>query len=232
MIKHILVSRFAVEGNKLKLTEDWIDHRLDLLEKYCYPSIENQTDQEFEWWVFNSENIFNDEQLNRINNLTRFKNIYIDSKSTNYGEVLKKLLCEVDYDELITTRVDCDDALHKNFIYDIKDNLKNNDKPYVLNFSTGFEYNTQSKLLTKRSRKDSNMFISLVEKKSENLKTVLCKQHQRMKKEFKVYQLNFGKPSWLQLIHGQNICTTKNLSLQKATSTEVQNIKEDFNVII
>ena len=56
-IQHFILTRFNLllwnkdkEGNKVR-SKEWLEHRFTLFERYCLPSIKNQTCQEFEWIV-------------------------------------------------------------------------------------------------------------------------------------------------------------------------------------
>ena len=57
ILQHFLLTRFNImlwrqdkEGKKVRTTK-WLEHRFTLFEKYCLPSIKNQTCQDFEWIV-------------------------------------------------------------------------------------------------------------------------------------------------------------------------------------
>lgn len=56
-IHHFILTRFNLllwnkdkEGNKVR-SKEWLEHRFALFERYCLPSIKNQTCQEFTWIV-------------------------------------------------------------------------------------------------------------------------------------------------------------------------------------
>lgn len=57
VLQHFFLTRFNIllwredkEGNKVR-TSKWLEHRFQLFEKYCLPSIIGQTCQDFEWIV-------------------------------------------------------------------------------------------------------------------------------------------------------------------------------------
>jgi len=226
---HLLVSRFAC-GTKDFITKEWVDYRLDLLEKYCYPSIVNQTNKNFKWLVFSTECNINEEQTERINKLEMMNHILLKK---GYGYVhavqdeAKKIKDTTDI--LVTSRVDCDDALGKHFIENIQNNINKKEDTFVLNFPKGIEYNLKTKNLTYRNHKDSNIFTTIIEK--NGAATIVCEQHQRLMKKFKVYQINENEYNWLQIIHEKNIYTTKNLG-KKIPPTDNIDIKKTFNITI
>lgn len=225
------MSRLAT-GSKPFITKEWVDYRLNLLEKYCHPSVINQNCTNFRWLVVSSKRNLNKEHIDRLNKMEKIENIILDDGEGFKGRMIS--FCNSishNIQTFITTRLDCDDIIHKYFIYDIQKNCTFDEPEYVLNFSTGYEYNTERKLLTIRSRPDTNMFSTLVERNTDNIKTVLDKQHHRLIAHFPVHQLNINKPMWIQLIHENNICTKNNCS-PKVVDKKSVNFQKDFNVTI
>lgn len=238
MIKHVIISRFATTSTRTKITKDWVDHRLNLLENYCYPSVENQTCDNFTWIVTSHKRNLTDEQLDRLNKMSRFRNILLrdDADYDERLDIYKSIIFEGGKDNIdivITSRLDCDDAIHRCFVQEVQKNCMYNEDKYILNFSAGYEYDVKKKLLTIRSIKDTNMFISLVEKVKDNdsIKTVVCDQHQRMRYKFTVHQLYSNTPFWIQFIHGSNIFTKRGYG-RKVLDNTPNTLKKDFNVLL
>ena len=58
--KHFLITRFnlkkkgweTTKNNEKIQTEEWLRHRFELFEAYCLPSVINQSNQDFIWYVF------------------------------------------------------------------------------------------------------------------------------------------------------------------------------------
>ena len=57
ILQHFILTRFNLllwnkdkKGSKVR-TVKWLEHRFTLFEKYCLPSVKNQTCQDFEWIV-------------------------------------------------------------------------------------------------------------------------------------------------------------------------------------
>jgi hypothetical protein len=225
-IAHILLSRFAVGSKRHHIDKEWVDYRLDLLEKYCYPSIAAQTCQNFEWYVFSTSSNLNDEQIERINKLDRMNHIIMEP-GTGQNAVAKEIAESKQSKNkiLITTRIDCDDAMRVDFMKRIQENVIKNDAPYVINFSTGLEYNLNRTLLTIRTHSaQTNMFTSMVE--TDTCKTVWCVPHHTLRLKFPVKQIDKGTPRWIQFIHKNNICTTKSLSPHKYSITPKDLMKQ------
>ena len=59
MFKHFLITRYnlyiaswKITKNNVKINNLWLDHRYELFSKYCYPSVINQSNQNFIWLIF------------------------------------------------------------------------------------------------------------------------------------------------------------------------------------
>lgn len=74
-IKHFIATRFNLkieEWNTAKdgsvvLTEKWLEERFNLFEKYCFPSVANQSIKNFYWLIFfdvSTPDIFKNELRN------------------------------------------------------------------------------------------------------------------------------------------------------------------------
>ena len=59
--QHIIITRFNLRNHQWSdrtknntpiLTESWLEDRFDLFENFCYLSVRNQTNINFQWWVF------------------------------------------------------------------------------------------------------------------------------------------------------------------------------------
>lgn len=170
-IKHFVITRFnmpifptRVNGEKVKNCDvDFLNNRLDIFEKYCMPSLRNQTNQNFQWLVMFDVNTPHaiKERLVRIEkNMANLSICYFDLQkysvlSKEYIDLYNEYALKVPYlpqtitydnytidseliqrcctpryisdvihekingehcDYIITTRIDNDDAFHKNMI--------------------------------------------------------------------------------------------------------------------
>ena len=61
-MNHYLITRFNLKktnwnprwkiNQQLALSDEWLKYRFELFEKYCFPSVYNQSNQNFTWCVF------------------------------------------------------------------------------------------------------------------------------------------------------------------------------------
>ena len=227
-----ILSRLALKGKNFNMTPKWIRNRLNLFENTCYKSICEQTDQNFKWFLCSTESMLTQEQVARLKTLSKdnIRFVFLEDKKswqTFLREIIKEESKNVD--KVLTMRVDSDDILAHDFV-EVAKNLslktkQNND--VVINYSSGYEFFNKQNRFVLRSRRDTNMFISLSEDaKKDEYKLCIFDQHPRMNKHFDVIQWN-DRPMWLQLLHGKNIYTHRPMGKQRIT--ELEDIKSRFS---
>ncbi|MCP5005213.1 MAG: hypothetical protein GY941_14950 [Planctomycetes bacterium] len=174
-------------------------HRFDLFDRFCYPSVRSQTNQNFKWLVFFDENT-PDQFKQKIDAYTRWKNFipfYCESLSNlNIGNIIRANM-STDAKHLITTRLDNDDAIGKKFIETVQRNFLVQDFEFI-NMTNGYIYN-QNRLYFERHL--SNPFLSLIETVAD-CRTVWCKGHRKVASIGKVRQIEID-PLWFQIFHNK-----------------------------
>lgn len=106
-----------------------------------------------------------------------------------------------DCEYLITTWLDNDDAIHKDYVLMIQDNF-NHQESETINFFFGYQL-ANGKLYF--DFEFSNHFISLIEKYSpESFNTCLCRPHKKLYEVCKSAKKIFCKPVWVEVVHGSN----------------------------
>ena len=171
--KHFLITRFSVpyaEYQKDKSgasvrDEYWLNHRFELFEKYCFPSVQNQSVQDFQWLVFfdiQTPGSYKKRITQLKSQFPLFKPFYVSS-GEEFNSTLH-IFIETHIKEgtsrLITSRLDNDDALHTRFMERVRnETLKY--KNAIFNFSYGLTYDEQSQILF-RSKHLSNPFLTRV----------------------------------------------------------------------
>lgn len=238
MFQHVLITRFNLrleEWNTTKhgdaiLSEKWLAHRFELFETYCLPSVKQQTNQNFIWLVcFDTQTPLAFQQ--RISELSiaypNFKPIYING-NLHFHEAIKKSInsfLKENNTHIITTRLDNDDAIHKDFISSIQKAFQPKDG-LVIDLVKGFQ------LIKKKSPKDDairqmnsefNPFVSVIENKA-NYKTVLSRTHQLWETQPHIKLSN--KRLWMQVIHEQNISNSEKLYYHETNKIKIS----DFGI--
>lgn len=205
-MKHFIITPFYVRrdlhrkiGTELP-TGSWLEHRLQLFEEYCLPSVVAQSDQNFEWFIY-----FDDatpgQYLERMRVLTaRYPNISIKlcafwESPTIISHVVAALDSATKW--IITSRLDNDDALRQDFVSRL--HFAAEERREFLNFPSGIVLYARKSY---RYRHLSNAFLSFVEP-SQNPRTAFSLAHEEAKEVAPVRQLDEA-PAFLQVVHGQN----------------------------
>jgi hypothetical protein len=220
MFKHFILTRFNVKmdgvssydkNNKPVLTEEWLERRFFLFEKYCIPSIINQTCKKFYWLVLFS-NKTPEKYIQRIKNYEMqfriFKPVFLEAGTGDayMKEINKEIPKYFDIDDryLITSRIDNDDAFHKDMVLEVQ-KLFNKQANVFISYTYGLQYDIEHKVLT-RLLYENNHFISRIEEISNKFETVIPHDHTYIDKVADVvYINNKQKPLWLEIIHEGNV---------------------------
>lgn len=217
IFKHLLISRFNLpkrwsvdkKGNRV-LDNKWLEERFFLFENFCLPSIEAQTNKNFEWWVFfdkETEKSF----LKRINFFEKQYSFFKPKYERSYDEfenklpvTIQKYINEINVGYLITTRLDNDDMMAKDTIDLIQKNFLFQEE-LILELPTGYTLELVKFPKIRKVRQMLNPFISLIEKvePTRQPKTVFFKQHTEWVDVSS--EIITEKPQWVQIIHEKNV---------------------------
>ena len=222
---HFVITRFNLKQNIWKKdrtgakvnNEEWLKDRYALFEKYCYPSLKNQSEQNFKWLVYFDEDTpeyfkLKNEQLHQ--KYSNFNAIYVKDFKTFEQELsnqIKKYI-EVKKDYLITSRIDNDDCFHREAVKVIQNHFAEQNNT-IIDLCNGLSLQTENgfKLSIKRNVQ-SGPFISLIERatvENANFITVYDREHNHWIGDAEFININSGY-YWLQIIHGRNISNNLN----------------------
>lgn len=213
-MQHIIVTRFnlvfenwlADKNNNPILTEEWLSERFELFETYCFPSVKNQTNQNFLWLVYFDIST-PEKYINIIKGLqdsyNNFIPQFIDGSKNFERELIHYVNKELLSNEyILTTRIDNDDSIHKDFVKTIQD-LAQPVHKFIIDVRKGFQMILINDLEEFRvCEKKFNPFISLVQKR-EKFESIFRRQHTEWEKETNIVIFN-KIPLWIQIIHGRN----------------------------
>lgn len=215
--KHFMLTRYALlidrwpilgqEGAanpQARLTQDWFDRRLFLFARHTLSAITSQTVNDFTWLILYSSAYSKEVQAAR--QFTRRKGIgewvVID---LNPGQLLTEALRLAISDRLtnethvITSRVDNDDSVSQYFVELVQNQFAAQDFTFV-NFTLGLRVEGERR---SQWRREHNMFMSLIEARSNGIKTVLFCDHDAALVYGPIIEL--GIPGmWSHVIHKDN----------------------------
>jgi len=239
IFEHFILTRFNLKlsfkkdkkGNNLN-NNKWMEHRIKLFEKFCFPSMVNQSNLNFKWLVFFDGNTPK-RYRKIIEKYRKFKNfvpIFINTKKglklESLRKKIKKHILKIINKKIkfiITTRLDTDDSFHKDAIKIIQKNFRRQSFEF-LDFPFGFSFNNNKLYLQKSI---SSHFTTLIEKiNKQNFRTVLCEQHQNIIYNWNINKIS-NKPCWLEVIHDKNLFN----NYKKGRTYSLKNLK-NFSIKI
>ncbi len=209
--KHYLLTRFNLglydknqktrSGSRIT-PDEWMERRIALFKKYCAPSVNNQSSKNFEWLIVldkktpggQVDEIFNSCDCTVLfgDNFRKTCIEYIEDKLTTQSRV-------------ITSRMDNDDAIHKDYIKFIQDWFSIRNRTGIITFPKGWQYDI-IKNFPRHTRYKKNPFLTLIEKRGPKpVKTVLANRHTRITKMFKLFEIKTEAYMWNQIIHKENL---------------------------
>lgn len=208
-IAHFLVTRFNVREtstDRRALDIEWLSARFELFERFCFPTVRAQTDQNFRWLV-----LFDAETpapiRTRIEGCARWPNltpVFIPPGVEGAARKAVEGHLRGIPDVLLTTRLDNDDGICRTFVQEIHQHA-NVSVPTVLDFPVGYVW-YRGRIY--RYHLPLNAFTTLAEPrrslKGSGFHTVYTGSHTQLGRVGDVVAVN-SRPSWLQVVHGGNL---------------------------
>lgn len=239
MIRHFLITRFNVPfsqyvndktGNHIR-DENWLNHRFNLFSHFCFPSVQNQTNQNFTWFVFfdiNTPDHYKDVIEKYSSLYSNFTPLFIKSGEEFIPELRKNIFNMLSENDqfVITSRIDNDDALFNEFIDRVQKEFDKQDD-IIINFETGIILDTIKKTIYRVYDK-SNPFLSRIERvRNSEVQTAISFKHSDAAMQAPVKQIH-DVLGWLIVIHNNNLI---NVSYGKPLYPDV-NLFKDFNICL
>ena len=228
--------------------KSYLQYRFELFEKYCMPSIINQTSQNFKWIVLfdaNTPQEFKDRvwnlHANYQNLIPCFLNLedyssisqeyqdlcheydtivnkYYPSRSLDLDvdreRVLRKVTPQFVMDSIkkcseeqpdyyITTRIDNDDAFHKDFVKTVQERFVQNPKHVVYDYVYSYKYILNEGVVYRYPLQNGH-FLTLAEPTDKLFQSILYWNHLYIDKFIEVEHI-YQQPLQAELIHGNNV---------------------------
>lgn len=212
MFKHFLITRFNLrksdwntnKNNQSVLTDEWHRNRFKLFTDYCVPTIVSQTNQDFEWLVFfdtSTKTEFRTIVDTLQAEIPNFKPFYVDGVAA-FNPTLTNYIAKSDTDYIITSGLDNDDSLHKDYINEVQSYFNQQDFLY-LDFVDGYTLQIRPEARVGKKLHPFNPFASLIEK-NDNAQSIYFREHHHWKREKRVLQIRH-KRIWSSVIHSENM---------------------------
>lgn len=217
-LQHFILTRFNLflwkkdKGGCKVRTIEWLEHRFSLFEKYCLPSVKNQTCKGFEWIVlFDSKTP--DEYKERIKEYQKacpqLMPVFVEPQNGRYfAEIFKReIVKRLNAERVLTTYLDNDDALSTGFVKELQTRaLKVSDGTFI-NYNDGYQFYTDYKYLMK-IRYPKNHFVSVVERGDPaTIKGIFGYGGHYYLDRIKGVRIEraMDQPFWCEVIHGKNM---------------------------
>lgn len=213
MFKHYLITRFnlrnpkwnTTKNNESLLTDEWMEHRMQLFENFCLSSVKGQSNQNFKWLIFfdvTTSKKFQDKINTLLNKQPNILPFYIDGMPNFH----KAIIDYIDKDSqevshIITSRIDNDDCIHKDYIDTIQKQFNNQDF-MAIDVVKGYSLQISPEMMLGKKEHVFNPFISLIES-TKNYKTVWQSDHNMWKTENRIVRIT-NKRLWMSIIHEKN----------------------------
>lgn len=236
--QHFLITRMNIDW-KLSKTRppevrnslEFLDHRFEIFEKTCYPSVQAQTQKNFVWIILldvGTPESFRT-RIQSYSSKIKIIPIYVEHKDTMLQQ-LKSVIDEYILEStthLITTNLDSDDVISKNFISTLQSQFKGQDFEFI-NFLFGYLYRMDEQRLYLREWLTAPCH-TLVEnyRQNQDYQTVLQYSHATIVLD-KTRQV-ITEPMWLMTVHGQNVRTRLDVA---AAWQPLSRLGNDFETMI
>jgi len=184
-------------------TQEWLNERIRLFETYCLPSVANQS-AEFVWLVeFNSKS--DKKLLDRIDEWKStypfFIPLFVEPYADDALVVREYISKHANSKFIISTNLDSDDMLHKDFLSKIQSSFDYQDGK-IIHYSSGLQYIEQQKLLYSWQNA-GNHFYSFIEKTSTNPQSCVDIQHGMFSEYIEIG--DHVEPGWIEIVHNYNV---------------------------
>lgn len=227
------INKFGVDTR----TKEWTIHRFNLFEKYCFPSILNQTNKNFVWMCMfadDTDSIFVEKIKRYKKLLPQFCPVFINDNETKdlkstIDSFIKKFKTKSNV--LLTSRIDNDDAVNIKYIetiYKLSNEQIEDDCIYSLEKGLQY-YNLRNCAFGINYPDNHYLFLKSLHFDSENIHDVLTFDHSKIK-NFK-YPFKLIKNldyMWVELVHNSNVANDVKLTLNQKPITNKMIMKEKF----
>lgn len=212
-LKHFILTRFNVrvkewnttKKGELVLSDEWLAHRFKLFETYCFPSVKNQTNQDFTWFVFfdvQTPGPYKNRISGLHNEYANFLPLFIHDFSELLPVVKSEIKARIVHgtSHIITSRMDNDDSIHKEYINEVQRKFQGQSLALV-DIVDGYNLSIEPTVKLGKIRSHLNPFSSLIEE-ALNPQTVLSRSHTDWGQN-NIITIKH-KRLWLQIIHEKN----------------------------
>ena len=225
---HFIITRFnlnlyAQDKHDLPTrTDRWLEHRFEVFERYCLPSVAAQTSGNFTWLcLFDAATP--ESCRRRIEGYKarcpQFEAVYYTAaQAANLTENLRTTIAAyVSCDRkgrysgrggggggLITTNLDNDDAFSSDVVELLQRELRPAPGKRIYSLLYGYQYFTDRRFALKM-RYTNNHFLTLAEPFDAHTETIISYRHTKAIRQLPTTYLSTARGKWLEIVHEDNV---------------------------
>lgn len=224
---HFLLTRFSAvfRAGDVPAQEEWLRYRLGFFVDACWASVRRQEGADFTWVVLFDDRCPDDFRED-VEELARgvFTPIWTH-EAFSPRLFAREIERRSDAPWLLTTRLDSDDAIARDFMASAQREFAHQDKLFV-DFPRGVQLDRSGSVYLYDQL--SSPFLTLIEKRVEGIApvTVYSARHARARLEGPLREVN-APPMWAQVIQGTNLL---NITVGSRISPRVVNERFDLDL--
>jgi hypothetical protein len=242
-IGHFVLTRFNIglyARSKHGIDTDlWMEDRMRLFNTYCAPSVHNQTCRNFWWYI-----LVDLKTPTRIKTELRTHGTVIEvqwpddvgfTENENEGYWKKQFINSIENkaDIAVMTRLDCDDAFHKDYIARIQAVLPERPDKYVVDCQLGLIYDERTGRAYCIDHGYGSPFLTYCSRISWKMQTVYYACHRLVSiKTKRRMTIDGNYKGWCMVVHENNISNGRYLDkmIEEAwvSSVDWELIKNQF----
>jgi hypothetical protein len=190
-------------------SSEWLRERLELLQRFCLPSLAGQTTDNFTWALFCDETTDVDALNHLREHSTEVPDLRLLPTSAERDQTpALRTIVDPGAEVLITTRLDSDDAISTDYVETVQEYAepfyRSPHRDLLVNFPNGYRLDTRKDLLFS-DWMNCSPFHSLFERpKRSPVQTVMHGGHARLHYEH-LTQQDESPVRWLIVVHGNNM---------------------------
>jgi len=231
---NILLWQKDKEGAPVR-TKKWLDHRFQLFEKYCFPSIMNQTCQDFEWIVL-FDSMTPDSFKERIacyqKDCPQMIPVFVEPENGfRFAEIFKNEIAKrLKSKRVISTYLDNDDALSVAFVEDLQRRALSASNGTFFYYDEGYQYYTEGQYMM-QIHYPRNHFVSVVENASAARGVFSYGGHYYIDNIKGVHIVHVSdKSMWCEVVHEKNILNDANFILHTKMVKDEVRLRQEFAI--
>lgn len=222
--KHFIITLFNLKiwkedkTHSATRTADWLEQRFDLFERFCLPSVAEQTNKNFTWLCLFDKDTPT-EMRKRLEGyqerVPQLRPCFFTAEEVceflSHEEAVNcrfirrtvRALLEDDDQFVITSNLDNDDALSCDYVERVQQLFLTDQRHTLYSFVWGMQYFVRLDAIV-RMRYPHNHFLTLVEEAQGDFHTVQYYGHARARKVLPNVDIK-DRTYWLENVHGHNV---------------------------